>query len=912
MNPPVIAKILALGALIALGCSAASDNPAEQQALAAAPATPAPSTPAVQPSAPATPARIELTVRETAGIAREGEVASNGVPLPRSLGVRDTRGLAVVDAAGKAVPADFRVLARWNAGLADAGAPVQWLLVSFPASVPAKGRAVYWLVSGGAAGANPAPPRPLTLRREGSQVVVDTGAAVFRFGGSPGALFDEVRAGDRRVISGSATSVVTGEGKTGSPKTVRRVWIEHQGPLTAAVVVDGAYDLPPVGEGGFGSRRRYVFTAGSPTAVVRQVITWEGNLGCQGCVTTKEGRPNGVLLTRMRDTLALDLGAAGQSLDVTAVGAFKAAAVTGTGTGQAAAREGAGAAGADLARVRQALRAKREDPLAFEVEVAGRRVAGVQADGGMLAAGGPGGTVAVALDHMHRYEPQALRLLADGRLALDLADDKVWLAHHQGMFATFAVAALPGRAARADLDRRVWAPLNRPLRAWPSAAWFSGSGAVGEIPAGQLPKSVAAYDDLIPAVLAKTVERIDAEGTAGLMTFGVFPRYWGRWNSSEINCKRDPTPDDKWDDKFWCGTWTDYHDTLATVPTWVMRTGDVEWLDEMAFPGALRTLHTQIMQCAPGDRWFYCGQAPAGYGAYREDFNSSHAYFDNLFLYYWLTGDATVVDTLRRGGENMRRLMCESRGGQPVAEVHGPDGPACAATEPMKKSSFTGRVAAQWLAAFRFLGLASEDASFLEDWRSGLGRAVTLQYTEVERGGRRYGFMGGKDLGGPGPHEAGPLWMNAFYDAEGLYRWQLDTGDAPLGEPAVRPSEVLASLARTMADLVPRIGGKKAGLRDPWPQDLTYTVEGARIGGKLADLKAEGRDLYGPEKAGMAALLVRAGQDTGDREVLEAGREMVAYILSAARDEQVPLGKLQGQYLTRLHAAVARLAQVRP
>jgi hypothetical protein len=179
----------------------------------------------------------------------------------------------------------------------------------------------------------------------------------------------------------------------------------------------------------------------------------------------------------------------------------------------------------------------------------------------------------------------------------------------------------------------------------------------------------------------------------------------------------------------------------------------------------------------------------------------------------------------------------------------------------------------------------------------------------VERDGRRYGFLGDKNIGAPGPHEAGPLWMNAFYDAENLYRDEVDTGDAPLGEPPVRPSQVLAALARTMADLVPRVGGRLAGLREPWPQDLTYTWEGDRIGGRLGSLTGKGRDLYGPEKASMAALLVRAGQDSGDREVLAAGRDMVRYILSAARDEQVPLGKLQGQYLTRLHAAVARLAR---
>src|SRR5688572_10902561 len=65
------------------------------------------------------PSQLVLTVRETAGIARSGEVVRSGVPIPRSLNLRSTGPLAVVDAAGKAVPADFQVTARWNAGLSE-------------------------------------------------------------------------------------------------------------------------------------------------------------------------------------------------------------------------------------------------------------------------------------------------------------------------------------------------------------------------------------------------------------------------------------------------------------------------------------------------------------------------------------------------------------------------------------------------------------------------------------------------------------------------------------------------------------------------------------------------------------------------------------------------------------------------
>ncbi|HSF44083.1 MAG TPA: hypothetical protein VLT87_30120 [Thermoanaerobaculia bacterium] len=846
----------------------------------------------------ASPVRVPLTVRETAGVGRAGEVVRSGVPLPRSLGVLDVRTLSVVDPAGRPVPADFAVLARWNAGKDDAAAPVQWLLVSFPATVPAGKSAVYSLVADGSAGPNPPPPVAVKLTRDGSRVTVDTGAAVFRLGGGEGALFDEISVGGRRLVTGSEMTLRTA-GAAGRHAKVRKLRVEHAGPLSAVVVVDGAYDLPPLGKGGFGSRRRYVFTAGSPTAVVRHAVAWEGNLGCDGCSTTDKKTPNGALVEGTRDTLALDLGGAST---VTAVGGFEAPALQGTVSAEAG-----------TASVRQLLRSRRTAPLRFEVAVAGQKKEGEKADGGMLAVSGPAGSVAVALNHMHRYEPQALRLLADGRLAVDLVDDKAWLAHHQGLFATFAVTALPGKLERADLDRLLWAPLNRPLRAWPDAAWFTASEAVAEVPAGPLPKKLAAYDEVIPKVLNKTLRQVDSDGTAGLMTFGVYPRYWGeKGYPGEIECKDDPTPGEDWDHTFWCGAWTDYHNTVSTAAIWAMRSGDVTWLDEVAFPGALRTLHTQIMQCSPEERWFYCGQAPTGYGAYRTDFNSSHAYFENLFLYYWLTGDSMVVDVVERGGDSMRRLICGTRGPGPTTEPKGPGGPACAADRMPEGQGLTGRVGSQWIHAFRFLGLASDDPSFLEDYKSGLARALTWNYAELERSGRRYGFLGGeKPLKGPGTYEAGPWWTTGFYDAENLYRFKRDTGDAPIGDPAIPPSQTLAALARTVVE----IGSRQFGDGTPagnWPRLLVYTWTGPRIGGALTAVEAKDRELYNTEKAGALALLARAGRQTGDPALIEAGDDLIRFVLKTQAGDVPPLGKIQGQYLTRLHAAVAVAAEPPP
>ncbi len=827
---------------------------------------------------------LPLRVRETSGIARIDEVARSGVPLPATLGVTDPAQLGVVDPRGQAVPAQFRVLARWNAGVDESTAPIQWVLVMFVASVDASSTAVYRLVTDGAAGVVPAPIHRLALTQSGGQVTVDTGVAVFQLGGNPEALFDQIRLADGTIVSSGGAMTARANGASSSHRTQRRVYIENQGPVSAAIVVEGAYDLPAVGGGGIGSRRRYLFSAGSGTAIVRHAVAWEGTRcpGDRGALACG-GSPNALLVEQVRDTFDLQLPA---PWNATAVGAYDDAATTSM------------LASGTPASVRQRLRATRTSPRAFDVQVGVERQSGVAADGGMLALSSAGHTLTVALGHMHRYEPQALRLLADGRVAVDLADDTAWIAHHQGLFATLAVSAMPSAATRAEMNRLVWAPLNRPLRGWPEADTFAASQAVDEIPVGTLPADLAGYDPLVRSVLDRTLTKVDEKGLNGLMTFGLYPRSWGSTqHADELTCV-DPTPASSWDDLFWCGTFTDYHNTVATAPIWAMRSGDVQYLDEIAVPGALRSLHTQIMQCAPGDSWSYCGQAPTGYGAYRSDDNGSHAYFDNLFLYYWQTGDSMVTDTLTRGAGSMRRYFCSRRPAAP-----------CLPQDPPTDvwAGQVDRVASQWAAAFRFVGLAS-DAGFLADYQSVLARAATQYYVESQRGGAAYGFWSADVVGGAGSHTTTALWMASLYDMNNVFRLQRDTGDTAIGIPAIRPSRILAAWARTLS----AFGAADGTAEGRWPNQLDFSFSGARIGGTLVSATPSftGSDpmLWDTGKANLVAVLVRAAQQEHDPALLAMGVAMTHVTLAAATADDSPLGKVQGLYLSRLHAAVARLA----
>lgn len=772
---------------------------------------------------------VPLRVRETAGVGRVGEVVRSGIPIPRSAAVLSTEGLAIVDANGAAVPAQFRVLARWNAGRSDATAPIQWLLVSFPASVDARATRTYRLVHG----TNPAHPTPLRVTRTGDRVVIETGTA--RFTLDPSSLFREIRLGATTVVTGGTLTARVGGAEAGFGG-LRGMVVEEAGPVSSVVVVETTYDAPKVS-----TQRRYTFSAGSSTAIIRQTLAWED-------------AANAVRVHRVRDTLTTTLG---EPLRVTVMGSTSDA----------------------PASLVQQLRPARTAPPRFEVTTPQGVVTGGKADG-VMTVRGSAGTIAVALERMHEYEPQALRVDGDGTIAIDVAADQFWLSPRQAMFATMAIG-----------EKDVWAPLNHPLRAWPDASWFAASDAVDPFPAGVVSPEHADYDLAVRGVLERTITQRETLGIHGLMTFGLTPRIWGNpIYADEVECGDDPTPGEAWDDLYWCTTWTDYHNASATAAVRAMRTGEVEWLDAITSPAALRVLYTQVFQCSPEDDYFYCGQAPAGYGGYRADFNSSHAYFDNLHLYYWLTGDSAVVETLERGARTMRNYLCSRRPALPC-------GPHDLPID--EWAGLTGRVASQWISTFRFVGLASDDASYLDDYRNNLARAVTQQF--LATGNHGFLFAGWRPIDTSGRLTTDQLWMTALYDMKNLDRLRRDTNDAPIGDPPRRPSEIIAAYARSIERYAPALG---------WPNSFDVTFNGGTLISVEAARGGSDPFLYDTGRSTLAGPVAIAA--TIDPNLQTFARQLTAFAINASIADGSPLGKLQGEFLARLHAAVAALAPAPP
>ncbi|MCX7591710.1 MAG: hypothetical protein N2255_08790, partial [Kiritimatiellae bacterium] len=106
---------------------------------------------------------VPLTVWDVAGVERKQEICSTGVPLPCGL-LKEPERLAVLDSAGKAVPAQFMILERWrDAGEGRGDLSIRWLLVTFLADVPAGGKSEYRLVRG----QNPLPAAPVWVEEKG-------------------------------------------------------------------------------------------------------------------------------------------------------------------------------------------------------------------------------------------------------------------------------------------------------------------------------------------------------------------------------------------------------------------------------------------------------------------------------------------------------------------------------------------------------------------------------------------------------------------------------------------------------------------------------------------------------------------------------------------------------------------------
>lgn len=831
-------------------------------------------------------ATIPFTIKDTTGQGRSvGEYSFTGIPLAEGLGVKDVNQLSVQlystdrnsgwDALG--VIADIRPTAFWP------NSNIQWVQVVFLVE-SFTGSSQYELLVYEKPQA--APLSQIHAWKDGFTVYVKNESQEYAVTVAGVHLESSINgSGIRAIFEDRVTASLT-----------RDIYIEYLGPLVCYVVLEGVTtDLnfstyidkqgkPKPAPISF--RRRYQFLVDNPLVICQETIRWEGSYNGSSYEKDQPEKPTGqrdlnaVLGTLWRERLSLESTVEeiqilhDESLDSWPIKLSMDQVRT--------------------VSLEQSLRPQRLNalktaayPLSSRVSINGQTVSpasGQKASGGILSVKTLDNQyVTVALKDMHLHEPQAIRLVGN-EIQLDLASDKFWLPHHSGVEVTYAIHV---DNSQPDLNH-IWRQVNKPLRGLCQPEQYNESGGFNclggiMIPERNITTDLNVYDHYMQYTAHNTITKMQSFGFQGLMTWGLYPRYWAEWgfNSGEVGSGVGP-----WDELL-RQSWTDYWCASKLALEWAIRSGEVQWIEELTIPAAVRMLHTQIMQAAPDDSWFYAGQAPAGYAMYRSDFNSSHQYWENLYLYYLITGDRTVIDIIERGALTMASWLQE-------------------------KKLFTGRHPMQWIQCFLFLSRCHYDkekrAFFDSYFSSVVEQAIRNHYLEGYYEGEREAIWTQQSTtlrltpGFSGNYESHQLFSLCFYDMEMLYQFGLRTNNKFIN--GIQPFDAMINIARTI--IRRGIGSESKNVEtSAWLRIFNVDHNGAdkftRFEGGTVDNQ---KILFPDDKGTMCLFFSRCAWLSNDPEIKKVSRELVKLMFKQVAGRGLPFGKLIGMLMSRLSAAV--------
>lgn len=218
----------------------------------------------------------ELTIAELAGAARNNEPIRMGVPLAKGV-AKEVAELAILDAAGKPLPCQFREVMRWP----DDNS-LRWVHAIFQASVPAKGKTTVKLSKGAPAqGAS-----KVEVSQDAGGITVRNGVLKLAFKSSPFNLFDAAwfdPAGqfgpETQVVKPHTQGIVAAiGGKVYRPAADSKVEVEEKGSEGAVIRASGRL-VADDGKGPFDYVCYIHVFAGSP--VVKVSFSYTDSQGTQ-------------------------------------------------------------------------------------------------------------------------------------------------------------------------------------------------------------------------------------------------------------------------------------------------------------------------------------------------------------------------------------------------------------------------------------------------------------------------------------------------------------------------------------------------------------------------------------------------------------------------------------------------------
>ncbi|WP_124326781.1 hypothetical protein [Desulfonema ishimotonii] len=821
-------------------------------------------------------------MKETAGIDRTGEMVHNGIPIARENGIKDTQNLIIEDAQGGQVPATFEVLSRWAGGKDDATKIIQWLLVSFPASIKANTTASYYLKSGSPAKRTAA----VRVTEDANGYTVDTGSATFVVSKKEMTLFNSVALSNGTTVlqnNGGSRSAIEGQGEaSANPPTATE--IERKDDHYVCIRVEGSYANTPVGDlpqwNGDANhqkpiyyRIRYEFYAGSPTVIVYHKFYWPGQNGYVsggGKITVDKVR---LVLPDMPDYTSTEIYA------------------------DASTYYGGDLISPQKASVEQKLRTVFTDSHVAKVTHGTKSKETTFATQPMLINHSKNGSVAVSIDHMKYFEPQSIETDHTGKMNVSVMADNQYFSNYQGTWARVGISVLPASASYSDTIKYNFAPLNYRLFAFPTTDYVKKSKVFLELsqsPSASSAPAVKKYYDELKAVTETTKVWLDKEKYRGLMTWGSLARY------ASLDGYNETGSGTGWDKVYTGANHTDYHNSWNNVVFQFLLEGNPANLYDLSFMGARRMLHTQIVQPDEEHSISQMGWGFCGYGQYRKDANSSHSYFENMYNYYYMTGDKEVIDIIKVGAKEKSSYVRDSSGNLYDKNSGG-----------VSWGKYVGRTSSQFATIFNFIG-HSDDSSYLDNYIYMYHHAFNNSVALLSNGdGKEYAFIS-EEREIPSGFSNAQFWMLSLYFLHNVYVLYNEWGDLPLGSYDLKISRVYTAFGNTLMAYTAKVKGDGTW-GGYWINSAQIFYDGSKIGGTLKSLvPSEGGDayLYVTGKSNVITALLRAGELSGSSAIKAYGKDGLAWLTGAKEflnSQQKPWGKENGLMFIRLHHGISYL-----
>jgi len=507
------------------------------------------------------------------------------------------------------------------------------------------------------------------------------------------------------------------------------------------------------------------------------------------------------------------------------------------------------------------------------------------------------GVIAVSIDHMKYFEPQSIETDHNGRIIVNVMNENQKFANYQGTWARVGISAMMSGSTYENAVSENFAPLNHRLFAFPTNAYVKESKVFLDMPLVSDESSdqqLLAYYDNLKEVTAKTRTFLTDEKFQGLMTWGALPRYPNETGSGT-----------GWDKVYSKGVLTPMHNGWQNVVFQYLQEGDPTDLYDLSFMGARRMLHTQIIQPDAEHSISQMGWGYCGYQRYRQDANSSHSYFDNLYSYYYMTGDMEVVDTLKVAAERKTSEYTRDRDGQLNDQETG--GASWA--------TYTGRTASQFASIFHFIGHTSEgNGNYLDDFKHMYAHAFSVSVALLSNGdGKEYGFIAsGTDVSSG--FASGQFWMDSEYFMQNLYILYNEWGDIPLGSSNLTISRVYGAAANSFMEYAAKVNEDGDGTwGGTWINQATVNYSGSKIGGTIGSIvPIKGSDpyIYVTGKSNIITAILRGGALNGQTELTAFGNQGLAWLLELntfLNSDNKPWGKENALLYIRLHHGVSYL-----